>query len=103
MPPGYSSIFNNSTVRNIFSGLREKLFEHDDSTGRCHSKSFTAMKGWVPVSEFLLVNSAARRLLRTAGFEGNFFPRFFYSRLCSLTIFGGAGISADNLCPGDAL
>ena len=24
--------------------LREKLFDHDDSTGLCHSKTLTAMK-----------------------------------------------------------
>ena len=33
-----------STARKFFSGLREKLFDHDDSTSLCHSKTLTAMK-----------------------------------------------------------
>ena len=33
-----------STARKVFSGLREKLYDHDDSTGLCHSKTLTAMK-----------------------------------------------------------
>ena len=33
-----------STARKIFSGLREKLFDQDDSTSLCHSKALTAMK-----------------------------------------------------------
>ena len=33
-----------STAGKIFSELREKLFDHDDSTNLCHSKTLTAMK-----------------------------------------------------------
>ena len=45
-------------------------------------------------AEFLLVtDSAARRFLRTAGFEVIFLPSFLYLLMRSLTIFGGAGIS----------
>ena len=29
-------------------GLREKLFDHDYSTGLCRSKTLTAMKRWIP-------------------------------------------------------
>ena len=49
-----------------FSGLRGKLFGLTNSTGLCHSKTLTARKRWticIPVPEFLLVNSVARRLL----------------------------------------
>ena len=51
--------------------------------------------------EFLLVNSAARGvfLLMAAGIEGKFLSSFLYLLMRSLTIFGSAGISADNLCP----
>ena len=31
-------------ARKIFSELREKLFDHNDSTNLCHSKTLTAMK-----------------------------------------------------------
>ena len=31
-----------------FSGLREKLFDHDDSSGLCHSKTLNAMKRRIP-------------------------------------------------------
>ena len=37
-----------STARKIVSGLREKLFDHDDSTSLCHSKTLTAKKRWIP-------------------------------------------------------
>ena len=37
-----------STARKIFSGLREKLFDHDDSTGPCDSETLTAMKKRIP-------------------------------------------------------
>ena len=61
-----------STARKMLSGLREKLFERDDRTDHCHSKSLTAMKRWipfvlVPVAEFLLVDSATRRFLMATG------------------------------------
>ena len=52
-----------------------------------------------PVPEFLLVNSSARRFLTAAGVEGKFLSRFFYLLLRLLTIYGSAGIWADNLCP----
>ena len=51
------------------------------------------------VSEFLLVNSAARRFSMTAGFEGKFLSSFLYLLMRSLTIFGSAGLWDDNLCP----
>ena len=44
-----------SAARKIFSGLREKRFDHDDSTSLCHSKTLTAMKRWIP---FVLRSSA---------------------------------------------
>ena len=53
-------------------GYEKNFFERDDRTGRCHSKTLTAMKRWIPFvfwfqPEFLLVNSAARRLLMANG------------------------------------
>ena len=53
-----------------------------------------------PVPEYLLVNSAARRFLMAAGVEGKFSSIFLYFLAFSLTIFGGSGIWADNLCSG---
>ena len=53
----------------------------------------------IPVPEFLLVNSTARRFLMVAFFEGKFLCSFLYLLMHSLTIFGSAGICADNLCP----
>ena len=50
-----------------------------------------------PVPEYLLVNSAAKRLLMAAGVEGKFSSSFLYFMTFSLSIF--AGIRADNLCP----
>jgi len=43
-----------SSKRKIFSGLREKFFDHDDSTSLCHSKTLTEMK-IDPVPEYLLI------------------------------------------------
>ena len=73
-----------STARKIFSGLREKRFDHDDSTSLCHSKTLTAMKRWIPFlcrssARVSTVNFAARRFLMAAWVEGKFFPPFFIS------------------------
>ena len=51
-----------------------------------------------PAPEFLLVNSAARRFSMAASFEKKFFIQLSLLML-SLTIFGSAGIWADNQCP----
>ena len=53
----------------------------------------------VPVPEFLLVNSAARLFLMAARFQGKLLFSFLYLLMRSLTMFGSAGIWADNLCP----
>ena len=46
----------------------------------------------VPVSEFLLVNSAASQFFMATGLEGKFLLHFLYMMMRSLTIFGSAGI-----------
>ena len=53
-----------------------------------------------PVPEFLLVNSAARQCFFVNGcrFRGKIFIQLSLL-MRSLTIFGSAGIWADNLCP----
>ena len=64
-----------STAQKIFSGLREQLFDHYDSTSLCHSKTLTAMKRSIP----FVLRSSARVSLMAACVEGNFYPAFFIS------------------------
>ena len=45
-----------------------------------------------PVPKYLLVNSAARRFVMAAVFEGNSLSSFLFSLMRSLTIFDSAGI-----------
>ena len=61
-----------STARKTFSGLREKLRDHDDSTSLCHSKILTAKKRWIPFvfrssARILLFNSATWRFSMAVG------------------------------------
>ena len=86
-----------STAQKIFSGLREKRFEHDDSTGLCQSNTLTAMKGWI-VFWFQCQNFYSWILLLD-DFNGRRFwvkisSGFHYFLVHLLSIFGGAGISA---------
>ena len=71
-----------STAQKFFSGFREKLSDPDDSSSLCHSKTLQ-LRGEFhlylgPVPEYLLVNSAARRILMAACVEGHFLSRFLY-------------------------
>mgnify|MGYP007094268209 CR=1 FL=1 len=91
-----------STARKIFSGLREELLI--TMIAFVTLKHSLQWKGEFhlylgPVPEYLLVNSTARRFLTTAGVQEKFLSSSLYFMPCSLTIFGSAGIWADNLCP----
>ena len=85
-----------SKARKIFSGLRQKLFDQDYSTGFCHShcnEEVNSICILVQCQNFYSLIPLLDDFQWLPVSRANFYPAFLLSLLMlSLTIFGSTGI-----------